>query len=293
MRRTADTTWLLGLLMVVTGVPAAGAGCSRRPEAGASPAPRPAPDAAAETATGATDAAVLVPPAPSGWAPGRQFRAPPPTEVASVPASPGFNMLRNPRFEQGTEPWWYFPDRPTWGGFTAQAGPGRGQDRAARLELRVDADHAPPYRTHIRGIIQDLHTPVVPSRVGGTYYVERWQRGAVDQYLQFVVICAAAEMSFGPVANRQIRYLLAGIEHPPFDISNAHFVYLTRVEPVVGQWVSFERDLRQDFLEQWGSVPERVQSVRVLFEVRYDNMDLARPSPLHAVVYFDDLYLGT
>jgi hypothetical protein len=57
--------------------------------------------------------------------------------------------------------------------------------------------------------------------------------------------------------------------------------------------VHFERDLHQDFVELWGSIPERFENVRVLFEVRYDNLDVANPPALHSVVHFDDLYLGT
>ncbi len=234
-----------------------------------------------------------VPPIPSGWVAGTKFSPPAPVPLAEVPSTSGFNFLTNAGFEDGTEPWWYFPDRPHWGGFTVTAGPAREGRWSARLELRVDEAHPPPDKTHIRGVIHDVRTPVLPTVVSGWYYVETWERSAVDTYIQFVVIVAGAAMSGGSVQNQQLRYLLAGIDHPPFGISNAKFVYLTREQPVVGRWVRFERNLSADFLEYWGELPERFENVRVLFEVRYDNLDVANPPRIHAVVHFDELFLGT
>jgi hypothetical protein len=251
----------------------------------------PAADVAAPANPGAVE--VLEPPMPSGWTSGTDFHPPPAIVVTNVPDVSGFNMLQNPGFEDGTEPWWYFPDRPHWGGFTvttAQALSGRW---SARLDLLCDEQHPPPSKAHIRGVIQNVQTPVFPARVSGDYYVETWEKGTVDQYIQFVVIVAGVPMTGGAVSNTQIRYLLAGIDHPPFDIANAKFFYVTKEEPQVGKWVHFERDLVQDFTELWGSIPAQFEHVRVLFEVRWDNVDLANPPRLHSVVYFDDLYLGT
>jgi hypothetical protein len=237
---------------------AASAGCRREPRAadGSGPAADRSPAAGASASPSGADAApgpgttaapssdagrpapagdVLVPPAPSGWAPGAEFHAPPPIVVTDVPSVSGFNMLQNPGFEGATEPWWFFPDRPHWGGFTVTDDRALSGRWAARLELLVDADHPPPGKAHIRGVIQDIQSPVFPTRISGSYFVERWERGTVDQYLQFVVIVAGAAMSGGSVTNTQIRYLLAGIDHPPFGIANAKFFYVTRGEPVVGE----------------------------------------------------------
>jgi hypothetical protein len=279
-------------------------GCRREPrvapddikDGAATLTPSPGPTANGQQPT-ASPVADLVPPAPSGWVPGTEFHAPPPIDVPNVPPESGFNMLTNPGFEdaaQGsTAPWWYFPDRPHWGGFTISSAQTLTGRWAARLDLLVDEQHPPPDKAHIRGVIQDIRSPVFPTRISGNYYVERWEKGTIDQYMQFVVIAAGAAMSGGSVQNTQIRYLLAGIDHPPFGIANAKFFYVTKTEPEVGKWVHFERNLVQDFTELWGSVPETFQNVRVLFEVRYDNVDVNNPPRLHAVVYFDDLYLGT
>ncbi len=62
-------------------------------------------------------------------------------------------------------------------------------------------------------------------------------------------------------------------------------------EPSQGEWVHFERDLHQDFQELWGHVPQRVEKMRVLFEVRYDGKQRGHGEG-QADVYFDELYLG-
>ncbi|MBN1770082.1 MAG: hypothetical protein JXB32_02380 [Deltaproteobacteria bacterium] len=270
---------------------------TRADEPGSSGGPAAVPAGEAGSAEGPNAAAGAfeerVPPVPSGWVAGTRFAPPPPVPLGDVPATSGFNFLTNAGFEDGTEPWWYFPDRPHWGGFTVTTATAREGRWSARLELKVDETHPPPDKTHIRGVIHDVRTPVLPNVVSGSYYVETWERGEVDTYTQFVVIVAGAAMSGGSVKNQQLRYLLAGIDHPPFGIANAKFVYVTREQPAVGQWVRFERNLTADFLEYWGELPERFENVRILFEVRYDNMDVSNPPRIHAVVHFDDLYLGT
>ncbi|MBI5486631.1 MAG: hypothetical protein HY905_04820 [Deltaproteobacteria bacterium] len=289
-------------ILAIAAVGAALAGCRGRaaaPDAAAAAAGTLAagPEAPAASdaplAEGPPEVLELIPPIPSAWVPGTEFHAPPPVELTASPSGQGFNMLMNPGFEDGTEPWWYFPDRAHWGGFTvstARAAEGRW---AARLELLCDESHPPPDKAHIRGVIQDISTPVFPTIVSGNYYVETWERGTVDQYIQFVVIVAGAAMAGGPMENIQIRYLLAGIDHPPFDIQNAKFFYVTREEPVVGRWIHFERNLEDDFIALWGAPPDQFSHVRVLFEVRWDNVDVQNPPRLHSVVYFDDLHLGT
>lgn len=268
-----------------------GPGVPRTAPAGTADRPDPPGPGPADHPHNAVDE--RVPPVPSGWVAGTKFSAPPPIPLGDVPSTSGFNFLTNPGFEDGTEPWWYFPDRPHWGGFTTTTGVAHDGRWSARLELRIDEQHPPPDKTHIRGVIHDVRTPVLPGVVSGWYYVERWDRSAVDTYIQFVVIVAGAAMSGGSVQNQQLRYLLAGIDHPPFGIANAKFVYISQADPPVGQWVRFERNLTADFLEYWGELPERFENVRVLFEVRYDNLDVANPPRIHAVVHFDDLFLGT
>jgi hypothetical protein len=125
--------------------------------------------------------------------------------------------------------------------------------------------------------------------------VENWVKGTTKQYLQFVVIVwraknAPAGSDGAPFGNHQIRYLEAGIAEDPFAIANAKFVYLSKDEPVEGEWVPFKVNVKQDFLDLWGAVPEGYDRIRLLFEVRYD--DKVPGSASEADVYYDDLYFG-
>ena len=129
-----------------------------------------------------------------------------------------------------------------------------------------------------------------PETISGYYRVEGWQRRTPKQYLQFVVILWGAD-THPEITNTQIRYILAGSPTPPIAISNARFIVLGPPEPRTGEWVPFARNLRRDWLEQWGSVPRRFEFLRVLFEVRYDEAPNLPPGGM-GDVFFDDLYLG-
>ncbi len=90
--------------------------------------------------------------------------------------------------------------------------------------------------------------------------------------------------------NHQIHYLLAGIDEEPAEVRNAYFVFLSREDPRQDEWVYFRADVRDDFEQLWGAVPEGYSSLRVLFRLVYE--DRADGEPVEADVYFDDLYLG-
>jgi hypothetical protein len=87
-----------------------------------------------------------------------------------------------------------------------------------------------------------------------------------------------------------MRYPLAGISEEPFVIDNAFFVFIGKEEPRTGEWVYFERNIRQDFEELWEAAPEGFSKLRVLFEVRYDEKQAGAAA--EADVYYDDLYMG-
>ena len=237
-----------------------------------------------------------VPPVPSGWTPGTTFTPPAPIAITSIPEGRPFNMLTNPGFEDGTEPWWYFPDRAHWGSFTTSTAKALSGSWAARLELLMNAQNPPRAGASIQGLIQSIQTSNFPSRVSGNYYVEKWERCPTKMYMQCVVIASGTEASPGGAAT-EISYVLTGLDNPPFNMINRKFIFLTKEQqPEVGRWIHFERDLRKDFKEQWGIVPEKISGVRIFFELRADmrgdTIDPANPPTMHAIAYFDDLYLG-
>mgnify|MGYP001158820751 CR=1 FL=1 len=212
----------------------------------------------------------------------------PPDEPTDVPQA---NVLLNPSFESGIEPWFSFAERNpiSWGPFSVSDTVGRTGSHSAFLEM----DSAKyPGKTRIHGAIQEFKARHAPATIGGWYRVEGWERGTKKQYLQAVVILwivrerRPSERAFG---NVQIAYTLAGVEEPPLSISNRRFSLSGPPEPVQDEWVHFEFHPRKDFIEQWGFDFEGFEYCRVLFEVRYDDHQDTDP-PSRANVYYDDLY---
>ena len=200
------------------------------------------------------------------------------------------NLFSNPSFEEGAAPWLSL-ETAAWGTpFSVSTARAISGASSALLELRSSDEGAGPARVY--GIVQEITPEAFPELLSGYYYVESWEKGTPRQYLQFVVIVFDAENTpDAAISNHQLRYPLAGIEEPPFEIGNAKYVFLGTEEPEVGRWVYFERNVRADFEELWGAVPEGFSKLRILFEVRWDGRQ-PQDAPSSADVYYDDLYVG-
>jgi len=195
----------------------------------------------------------------------------------------GGNLFPNPSFEEGRDPWYSLkpPD------FELSQDVAHSGQTSALLRMNDSVDQA---GAKIYYLVQEVAAQEFPEVISGYYRVEGWAKGTPKQYLQFVVIAFGPD-NFTEAPNVQIRYLLAGIDAPPFAIGNAKFVFLSRDEPVTGEWVHFERNLREDFNQFWGVVPEGFDKLRILFEVRFDDKVAGQGAP-QANVYYDDLYMG-
>jgi hypothetical protein len=198
--------------------------------------------------------------------------------------SDGGNVFGNGGFEDGRDPWYSLkpPD------FEISSDIVHSGSASAALPF-TEPDSAEG--NSIYYLVQETSPDVFPEYISGSYFVDSWEKGTEKMYLQFVVIVFNSKNLQADYSNHQIRYILSGIKSPPFAIANADFVFLTREEPVVGEWVDFSRNLADDFKDVWGNVPEGFDSIRVLFEVRYDDK-LAGEGPIQADVYYDDLYMG-
>lgn len=201
--------------------------------------------------------------------------APPPT---------GDNIFGNPSFEDDQSPW--FSLKPPE--FVLSDDVSHSGNTSAFLPFRADQSEVD---NKIYYLVQEVEPQEFPEVISGYYRVDEWEKGTPKQYLQFVVIVFGGDNPPENFTNHQIRYLLAGIDAPPFGIANARFVFLTKEEPQTSQWVHFERNLREDFQQFWGAVPQNFDKIRVLFEVRYDDK-AAGEGPVSADVYYDDLYMG-
>jgi len=205
------------------------------------------------------------------------------TPGAYEPPVGSANVFGNPGFEEDAQ-YWFALHEQTVATSTTQAHSGRA---SAYLNMR---DPAEATGAKVYYLVQEVAPAEFPELISGYYRVDNWMRGTEKQYLQFVVILFAPTNLGDLYPNYQIRFPLAGISEDPFPISNAYFIYLGKGEPRQGEWVYFEANIKQDFLEKWKAVPEGYSKIRVLFEVRYDDKETGAVS--EADVYYYDLYMG-
>jgi len=217
------------------------------------------------------------------------------TEPAGIPPSdPDSNLLADPSFESiDATPWRTFAGRsPAWVGFTID------DDRALHgqrsLLITLDSsDPDQPDATAVHGAYQQLRPRGLPRYMSGAYFVESWERGATNQYLQIVVIVQSPyprPRGFS-YSSMQVAVPLAGVTEDPIRIANRRFLIDCPPEPPVGEWVYFEHDIHELLESLWGVRPEQFSFVRVFVEARYDNRNTDR-DPARALVRFDDIYLG-
>lgn len=204
-----------------------------------------------------------------------------------VPAEGELNLFHNPGLEAGKDPWCSLHG--LWTPFEVSNDYAHSGQSSALMRMRVPADVTGEAEVH--SLAQELTLEEFPELISGYYRVENWTKGTPQQYLQFVVVVFNATNLPAPYTNHQMRYPLAGISQPPFAIDNSGFVFLSKEEPRTGEWVYFERNIRQDFEGMWGAIPEGFSKIRVMFEVRYDGK-VAGSAPAEADVYYDDLYMG-
>jgi hypothetical protein len=248
--------------------------------------PTTAPDTTPTVAPVATPTVVITPgtPLPSACVP-------------QAPIEGQANLFHNAGFESGEDPWCSLHAGESTK-FQVSQDYAHSGESSALLQMRVPAEEEGHAKVFY--LVQEVMPEEFPDLMSGYYRVENWTKGTPKQYLQFVVIlcreeggreCALGATNLPGEHNHQIRYPLAGISEEPFAISNAFFVFLGRDEPKQGEWVYFERNIKQDFEELWGAVPEGFDKMRILFEVRYDEKQ-AGTTPAEADVYYDDLYMG-
>jgi hypothetical protein len=240
------------------------------------------------------------PPSAASETPAPAAPSPTPMAASCVPQAPAegeANLLHNAGFESGADPWCvlHLPK------FEVSQDYAHSGQASALLRMRAPAETVSEHEVHY--VVQEVVPEEFPELVSGYYRVENWSKGTPKQYLEFVVIVCrdgpegkctqgAPNLSEGYGYNQQMRYLLAGISEDPVVGANAHFVHISKDEPPSGEWVYFERNIKEDFRQLWGAVPEGHDYIRILLEVRFDDKE-AGAAPAEADVYYDDLYVGS
>ena len=206
------------------------------------------------------------------------------------------NLLTNPSFENGRDPWKSLTDSsPFWRDFEIADTVAHSGRHSARLPL--DSLRQNDSGTWVWGVVRDFESlDHLPKTLSGHFRVHRWQQGTHFQYLQVAVLLFPKESGFpkafdDPTVPLQVAWVLAGIDRPPFPILNRKFVFAGPLEVPQDRWIPFEFDLTRDFFHHWGFVPEDFSKLRILFEARYDGWQLGQ-GEVSGDVFFDDLYLG-
>jgi hypothetical protein len=166
--------------------------------------------------------------------------------------------------------------------------------RSLHLSMRDDTS-SQPAKSYAVG--QRLGTSTTPELLQAAYRVENWVKGTAKQYIVATVIVIGGTGGFPPCPdgnlcpNYQIRYILGGVAEEPLETENARYVFVSKDEPVQGEWVRFQRNLRNDFEDIYGHIPEAYEEMRLIFELRYDDR-AASEGPLEGDLYIDDVYAG-
>lgn len=203
-------------------------------------------------------------------------------------AAPGPDPIVNGSFEAGRAPW-FSMDNPYWGTFAIVSAPHRSGEHSLLLRLR---GHDDAVITFVQGAVQDLRGDALPEHLRGYYRVEGWRRGGQNQYVQALVSVTGADNLPDPTVPKQIAWVLTGVLDPVWELPNRAFRIVGPAEPREGEWIPFDLEVRQAFLDHYGVVPTGFEELRLYLEVRFENRDPAIHPLAAADVYFDDLSAG-
>lgn len=194
------------------------------------------------------------------------------------------NLLENPGFEAGEAPWSSLEEL-SFERVTNQAHTG---EASALLQIATEPEDTGNGRSLL---VQDVTSEEFPEVLSGFYRVENWTKGAESQSVKVAVVVFAADNLMGDFPNHQVHYILAGVAPEPDSGGNIRNIHLGSEEPDQDQWVAFQGNVRTDFSDLWGAVPEGYELLRVIFEVGFDNKE--EGTPVRGDVYFDDLHFGS
>lgn len=194
------------------------------------------------------------------------------------------NVLVNPGFEAGADPW--FAPSPDWQPFSVDNLRPRTGTLSLDLQIAADGRTAP---SAVSGAAQRIQEDVFPEFLSGYYFVDAWQPGEAVPYLSVTLSIVGGDDPDG-AAIHELRLMLAGARQALRPLESGAYVFLSRDEPAIGEWVYFAYPVLEAVRSALGWDPLGWQYVDVAFELRYDR---ERPAASGAArVYYDDLYLG-
>ena len=199
------------------------------------------------------------------------------------------NLLANPGFEAGADPW-LAPPGPNPQPFAVVEDIAR--SGASSLELQLDSEAAASPAA-VAGALQTLSSGAAfPEFASGFVRFSEWDQSDPPQFAEFVVTVRGGDFGDG-VTSHEVRFALAGLPEEPLMPAGSRFLFLNRDEPEdFDEWVYFGYPVRDAFQGRLGRVPTTWESIEFSLQLRYfPRADGAAPS--RATLYFDDLYVGT
>lgn len=209
--------------------------------------------------------------------------------ISKTNKPPERNFIVNPGFEEGDLAWQWLAWSKGWAPFKISGKKSRSGTSSAHLDVRSKGETR---STIVWGVVQEITLSTgAPDCLEGYYFVDSWERGALKQYIQVVIIDLSKKHRAG---NAQMRYIISGVDKPPYNLSNAHYVFVDpekKTTPEKKRWVRFTINPASDFKRFWNYIPPAGHRLRLLFEARFDGKKPGSPD-VKTGVYYDDLYLG-
>jgi hypothetical protein len=212
------------------------------------------------------------------------FDAPPPLPTA---APSNANLLANPGFEAGGEPWRVTGVR----GLERAPLPftdGAPYIGARSMELKVVGGET-DQGTKATVAAQSVDPQAFPEFVSGFYRVDDWQPTARFVYLYFSITVHGGDFTDG-APTHELRVIIGAPVEPPQE-PQVVYAFLSRAAPVLHRWTYVGFPVKSAFQAHVGQMPSRWDGIDIGMAVRFDGRDTHDP-PVSAAVSFDDLYAG-
>jgi hypothetical protein len=215
------------------------------------------------------------------------------TQAEPAPATPtpvNANMLANPGFEAGSDPW-QFPESPLNTPFAIT--PDQSNRGAHSLELTLLTERGSP-GIRATGASQTLSsTTTFPEFASGYIRFADWQQSDPPVHAEFIVTVRGGD--FGDAIDaHEVRFILAGlpVEPPGGSQGGTRYLFLNRDDPEdFDDWIYFGYPVLDAFRGKFGRVPSVWASIELSVQLRHFPRPEGSP-PSRAKVFFDDLYMG-
>ena len=207
--------------------------------------------------------------------------------AAPTPTPVNGNLLANPGFEVGNDPW-TSPEGAEGRPFTVTDSVSYNGDHSLELVIETEAGAAD---VAVTGAQQTVSAADFPEFASGYVRFAEWEQSDPPHYAEFVVRVRGGDFGDGQ-ATHEVRFIIAGLPAEPPPVEGVRYLFLSRDDPEdLNEWIYFGYPVLDAFRGRFGFVPTTWESIEFAVQLRHDTRtDGAERS--HAGVQFDDLYMG-